>query len=249
MDGSTEREDRMEHRGSQAAADELGDEPPTDGPSRRLPVLTIAVLCIALILLAVGGYGVVQQRGEMQSEIRDLRAQLATTITPEEAAAERERQRQVELENESLSAELEGLTAENRELADRLTSMEAAVADREARAASAAAERARLANLAAQRASPSRAAPGSGASAGAAAAPGTWFVNFGSYAQRNVADRWAAQLEVEAGSVGVRTATAAGKTLYRVRVLGLSDRDTAERIATSLERKYQLPRLWVGQSE
>ena len=73
-------------------------------------------------------------------------------------------------------------------------------------------------------------------------------MNFGSYAQKNVADRWAAEISVQDGRVVVQNATAAGKTLYRVRVVGLATQDRAERVATALERQYQLPRLWVGKN-
>ncbi|MFK8042650.1 SPOR domain-containing protein [Congregibacter sp.] len=224
---------------------------------RSLPLGMLAVVAVALLLLAVGGFGVMQQRGEMQAEIRDLQAKLATTVSPEEAETERERQRQIQLQNESLSTELEALTAENDALSQRLEELEAleaakasAAAEKlaqEAAAAKAAADRAaRLAaeKAAAKKSEASRSAP----SGNAVAAKGPWFVNFGSYADRGIAERWANKLTVESGSVVVQTATAAGKTLYRVRVIGLADQDSAERVATALERQYQLPRLWVGKN-
>ena len=37
-----------------------------------------------------------------------------------------------------------------------------------------------------------------------------------------------------------------GRAIYRVRVVGLNDRESAERVARELEAKYSLPKLWVG---
>ena len=219
----------------------------------------IAVVGVALVLLAIGGFGVMQQRGDMQAEIRELQAKLATTVSPEEAGMERERQRQVQLQNESLSTELEALTAENDALSQRLEELESlqlaqanAAAEKlaqEEAAAKAAAERAAR-QAAEQAAAKSKAASPSGAasSRSTSTAKGPWFVNFGSYADRGIADQWANKLTVSSGEVVVQTATAAGKTLYRVRVIGLSNQDSAERVATALERQYQLPRLWVGKN-
>lgn len=220
-----------------------------DTGERSLPLGMIVVVLVALALLAVGGYGVVQQRGELQAEIRDLQSKLATAPSTEEAEVERERQRQMALENESLGAELEALAAENSALAAQLSSLEEQLAERsaQAEAAEAEAKRAAAAASAAKKAATPTAKAPAARTAGATQS-GPWFVNFGSYAQRDVADRWAGKLAVEGGQVVVQTATAAGKTLYRVRVVGLATQDAAERVATSLEREYRLPRLWVGKN-
>ena len=246
-----------------AAGDEVDESSPdaqdtkSGGGLKNLPWGMIAVIVLALTLLGFGGFGVVKQRSELEAEIRDLQAQLATTLTPQEADLERERQRQMALRNESLGAEVEALTAENAALGDQLRALEAELGERLAKAeaeAKAAQDRAARAQAAAaQREKEARAAAAQAATPKAAAQPtasseGPWFVNFGSYAQQNVADRWAAELSVQEGRVVVQNATAAGKTLYRVRVVGLATQDKAERVATALERQYQLPRLWVGKN-
>ena len=87
---------------------------------------------------------------------------------------------------------------------------------------------------------------GAQAAASASAPAGPWFVNFGSYTQRQVADRWASRLTVGEGSVVVKTASTAGKTVYRVRVVDLATRDAAERVAIALERQHAVSPLWVG---
>lgn len=222
--------------------------------SRGFPLGMIAVVAVALVLLGIGGYGVMQQRGDLQSEIRELQAKLATTISPEEADAERERQRQIQLQNESLNTELEALTAENSALAQRLAELEATQAAQISAAAEKRAQEEAAAKAAAERASQQAAAKKQAAAQSSttatvsAAGKGPWFVNFGSYADRTIAERWAKKLNVDSGEVVVQTATAANKTLYRVRVIGLSSQDSAERVATALERQYQLPRLWVGKN-
>lgn len=226
-----------------------------DDDGRSLPWLMISIVGLALLLLGIGGYGVVQQRGELQAEIRELQARLATTITPEEAEAERERQREVTMVNESLTAEMEALVAENTALSEQLSTLEARVGEtQEAEAAAAkaatAAQVAREQAAATAKRNREQATAQSSAAQPAsddAAAEG-WFVNFGSYAQRDVADRWAGKLNVDSGRVVVQTASAAGKTLYRVRIVALASQDQAERVATQLERQYQLPRLWVGRN-
>ena len=38
-----------------------------------------------------------------------------------------------------------------------------------------------------------------------------------------------------------------GKTYYRVRVIGLADRDEGNKVARGLEKALGVSRLWVGQ--
>jgi cell division septation protein DedD len=212
-----------------------------------LPWGMIAVVAVALLLLAAGGFGVVQQRSSLKAEIRDLQAQLATAVAPEEAAAEREQQRRIEVENESLAAEIAALEAENASLANQLASLEAQLEQQLAAQERAAARESQAATEASARPAQSTAREPT-APAGRAADASGWFVNFGSYAQESIARRWADRLEVSEGRVVVQEARASGQTLYRVRVVGLPTRDAAERIATTLERQHQLPRLWVGRN-
>lgn len=234
-----------------------------ENAQRKFPIAMIAVVLVAVALLAIGGFGVVQQRSEMQAEIRDLQAQLAVTMTPEEAALERERQRQVEGESERLNSEIVALGAENIELKEQLQTLEAQLGERQAaREAASQLERQALADaqaVAEAKAQAERVASEARASAASASAQaqsqvqtaptGIWFVNFGSYAQRDVAESWATRINSDAGRVVVQSATAGGRTLFRVRVVDLSSQDSAERVATQLERQYKLPRLWVGKSE
>ena len=42
------------------------------------------------------------------------------------------------------------------------------------------------------------------------------------------------------------TASLAGRTLYRLRIVGLESREEAESMARKLEQDYDLDRLWIG---
>jgi cell division septation protein DedD len=219
---------------------------------------------VALLLLAGGGYGVMQQRAEMREEVRELRAQLATAARPQEVTNSRDAQRELTEQNTRLQQQLDSLTLENRQLADTVAGLEkqldaqrqAAIKLEEARAAARrqAATGARTPAPAAAVAPAPAAAPkpaSKPAAAPAAAAPtagstGNWFVNFGSYSQQAVATDWATRLEPSYGKVIVAPASANGKTVYRVRVVDLASKAEAERISTRLQQEYQLPTLWVG---
>ena len=228
-----------------APAPAQADKKRPSGP----PLGTIALVALALIALGAGAYGVIQQRGAMQTEIRELQAQLANTLSAEEAAAERERQRQIELENETLRSEREALQVDNAALSERVDRLQAQLARQQASNEQAAAAQKAAAQREAERQLARRQreeSAGSQAAASASAPAGPWFVNFGSYTQRQVADRWASRLTVGEGSVVVKTASTAGKTVYRVRVVDLATRDAAERVAIALERQHAVSPLWVG---
>lgn len=75
---------------------------------------------------------------------------------------------------------------------------------------------------------------------------GPWFVNFGTYATRTMADTWASRVRPSAGKVIVAPNEKDGRTLYRVRVIGLSDRESAQQVARKLESDLRVPALWVG---
>ena len=278
LDPDDEPEDEPESSESWQTAldsDEWDEDPAQQqdpGFFESWPVGLIAVAVVALLLLAGGGYGVMQQRAEMREEVRELRAQLATAARPEQVTNSRDAQRELTEQNTRLQQQLENLTLENRQLADTVAGLEkqldaqrqAAIKLEEARAAArrqaatgarapapaaepapAAAPAAALAAaLAPKPAGKTAAAPAAAAST--AGSTGNWFVNFGSYSQQAVATDWATRLEPSYGKVIVAPASANGKTVYRVRVVDLPSKAEAERISTRLQQEYQLPTLWVG---
>lgn len=215
-----------------------------EGGRRGVPLLMIGVALLALVLLGIGGYGVVEERKALQAEIRELQARLATASTGLSAQAAREAEAAQEAMTrrvEQLESQLASLQAENEALQQPVADAEGTPGEPEAPEVVEDTETA-PANVVstAAAAAPTASAPSAG--------EGAWFVNFGSYAQREVAELWASRLQVDAGSVEVQTAQTGAGTFYRVRIAGLQGRESAERVATALEREFDLPRLWVGKN-
>lgn len=213
-----------------------GEDPGGDPGWRRWPIAMLAIAAVAVVLLGVGGYGVISERTALEGEIRALQAQLATAVSPEEARASRDAQQATEQENAALEAELDALRLENAELQQAVSDMEARIAAQEEETEKAVAAAQEAAGAAARR-----------STASAPSAPaGDWFVNFGSYARADDARRWADRLEVDSGRVVVQDARSRGETIYRVRVVGLADKNKADSVARRLESQHKLPKLWVG---
>jgi cell division protein FtsN len=266
--------------------------------SRQWPVGLIIVAIVALVLLGAGGYGVMQQRAATEAELRQLRAALATSASPEEVRASRGALQELQRSYDKLAADAEALTLENRRLSDTVAGLESQAGVQKSAMANGSSVAAKPASPAgdsavaaaqpvAERFAPlqsqSSAAkpatkpaqiPAATDTAGATPAPadapraealptkpaassvaatpptstasGQWFVNFGSYATRSMAESWAAKLNPGAGNVIIAPNTSAGKTLYRLRVVGLADRDTAKAVARKLETEQRVSELWVG---
>ena len=202
------------------------------------PLGLVIVGTVALVLLAAGGYGVVQQRSATQQEIRQLQATLATAASPADVAAGREALREMEQRNESLMATVDRLNLENRRLSDTVSGLEKQLsAMSQAAAPKPAAAKPKPTPKPAAQTKPEPASTPAG---------GDWFVNFSSYSQRSVAESWAKKLKPSAGKAIVATSRKDGKTFYRVRIVGLADRSAAQKVASQLESSYKLPPLWVG---
>ena len=235
-----------------ATGEAIPDDDDHDSSSRLIPWAMVATVVLAVVLLGVGGYGVIKERSTLEANIRELQAQLATAVSSDEIAAEREQQRQLEREKQALESRLAALEAENAAMIETISALEARLESTSETVVSEPDE------AVASAAPPAGDAPTRGAAGAAVAATGTgsggWFVNFGSYARRADAERWAEKVRrflrgmLDAGEVVVQSTEASGRTLHRVRVNGLASRDSAERVATALEREYGLPRLWVGRN-
>lgn len=215
------------------------DEEPAEGQHRSVLGLVVVGI-VALVLLAAGGYGVIQQRSAAEEEIRQLQATLATAASPAEVAASRESVKEMEaLVAESL-ATIDTLTLENRRLTDTVAGLENQLATQKpvtAPTPTAKAAPVPTAKPAAAKAQPKPASP---------KASGVWFVNFSSYSQRSVAEGWARKLTPAAGEAVVVPSSVDGKTFYRVRIVGLADRGQAQTVAAQLQSAHKLPPLWVG---
>lgn len=198
------------------------------------PLGLIAVAVLALLLLAAGGYGVMKQRAAMEEEIRELQSQLALAANPEDISATRASLGSLQEDNRELRTALSELRDENRQLSDTLAGLEQQlVSQRDAAARAATSPRPEA-----------QAAPAEPATE--AAGSGDWFVNFGSYSNRSVAEQWSARLEPGSGQVTVTDTERDGSTFYRVRVIDLASDSEAQAVARQLEQDYGLSKLWVG---
>lgn len=232
-----ESPDEQDWQGDEAFLEDEDDEGP------QWPFGLIAVAVVALVLLVAGGYGVIQQRQATEEEIRQLRAELATAASPSDVSASRQALQDMKAQNDELSRQVESLTRDNRRLADTVAGLEAQLVAQQAALA-----KAKTDEPAAQttQSTPAPAASSPPAAQSTAAPTGNWFVNFGSYGQEAIAREWAGRLNPGNGEAVLVAAEVNGRSIYRVRVVGLSDRDSAERVARALEAKYDLPKLWVG---
>lgn len=215
--------------------DELEQAPEQEG-AHSWPLGLVIVGIVALVLLAAGGYGVIQQRSATQQEIRQLQATLATAASPADVAAGREALREMEQRNENLVATVDRLNLENRRLSDTVTGLEKQLS---------ALSQAAAPKPAAAKPTPTP-KPAAAAKPASTAPVGDWFVNFSSYSQRSVAESWAKKLKPSAGKAVVAASSQDGKTFYRVRIVGLADRAAARKVSSQLEASYKLPPLWIG---
>lgn len=252
-----------------------------DRRGQRWPVGLIVIAIVAVLLLAAGGFGVMQERSATQEELRQLRATLATTASREAVSASQESLQEAQPSYDQLAADMEALSLENRRLADTVAGLEAQLGAQQAVLTKSvpAANQVRSSSTregsspqplapepvasrpsapAPDVARPVAAKPASVATQTATAKPaatqsaapassGIWFVNFGSYTSRTMAETWAAKLRPVAGKVIVAPSAKDGKTFYRVRVIELASKESAREVASKLEAEHHLSGLWVGQ--
>ncbi len=210
--------------------------------SSRIPPVAFAVVLIALI--AFGGYTAVKRQNSLQAEIRDLQSRLATQGDAADMSAAETRIEELLAENREMRAEL---IAERQGREDAERQQSALESELEALRAAAA-----PAPAATQEATPASAAATAAAprtpSAAETASESGWFVNFGSFSDRAVAQRWADEITVDGGTLRMQRVQSNGRTLYRVRVTAITSESEARRIARELEQRFSQQNLWVGRS-
>ena len=215
------------------------------------PLRLVIVAAIALVILGIGAYGVLQERADAQQELRALRATLATSVSPDDIRDNREALRELQRSNAELAKLAEGLAQENRMLQSAIAELETSLAAAPQIQATTSAKPEAIAaagasnTTSAARQSPAKQTPPKPAPI--ASSKGDWFVNFGSYTSKSTAETWAARLKPVTGTTVVVAGVKDGKTYYRVRVIGLADRDEGNKVARGLEKALEVSRLWVGQ--
>jgi cell division septation protein DedD len=209
-------------------------------PSKR-SVWPMLVGFVAVVLVAVGGWGLFEEKAALQARVNELeRSQTlaqANTVDASMLSA-------LETDNASLQLQLDSLYRDYElamaEIAALQETTETAAVVTEASPEVALPETAEP-----------NAAPGiadSDTQPGSSRATGSWFVNVGAFSVLQSAENLSARLNSAGfGAVVKETSTDAGKILYRVRVTGLSEKDDAQRVARELEASYGMGPVWIGQ--
>ena len=265
---SFEEEGEEEHESDQPLAgepddwleNEDSDKDETEDSTQPWPLGLIAVAAVALMLLAAGGYGVIQERAETEEELRQLRETLTTVASLEDTSASRKALQTLQQSYDGLTINAEALMRENRRLTNAVAELEVQLGASQALlptgnkviGPSVSAETKRPASNNADPVAPESSTPVLATPQPAAVKPsmtvssGAWFVNVSSYSTRAAAEKWVAKVRPDAGQVIVSASTREGKTYYRVRVIGLANKSAAAQVARKLEAELGLDKLWVG---
>ncbi len=239
---------------------EDNDNDETEDSTQSWPLGLIAVAAVALMLLAAGGYGVIQERAETVEELRQLRETLTTVASLEDTGASRKALQTLQQSYDGLTINAEALMRENRRLTNAVAELEVQLEASQALLptgnkvidTSVSAETKRPASNSADPVAPKPSTPvfatpqPAAVTASMTASSGAWFVNVSSYSTRAAAEKWVDKVRPDAGNVIVSASTREGKTYYRVRVIGLANKSAAAQVARKLEAELTLDKLWVG---
>ena len=239
---------------------EDNDNDETEDSTQSWPLGLIAVAAVALMLLAAGGYGVIQERAETVEELRQLRETLTTVTSLDDAGVSQKALQTLKQSYDGLTINAEALMRENRRLTNAVAELEIQLeasqallpASNKVIVTSVSAKTKRPASNSADPVAPKPSTPvfatpqPAAVTASMTASSGAWFVNVSSYSTRAAAEKWVDKVRPDAGNVIVSASTREGKTYYRVRVIGLANKSAAAQVARELETELTLDKLWVG---
>ena len=198
---------------------------------------------VAVMLIAVGGWGLFEERAALQTRINELersqsQAQSTNSVDTSVLSA-------LETDNAALKLQLDGLYRDYELAMAEITSLQEA---REMTPTDAPEEDERVSAVATK---PEVSTPTSDTELALDTdeTTGSWFVNIGAYSVPQSAENIAAQLaDGGVDAVIQKISTDDGKVLFRVRVTGLSTREDARQVGNDLESRYGINPVWVGQS-
>ena len=198
---------------------------------------------VAVMLIAVGGWGLFEERAALQARINELersqsQAQSTTSVDTSVLSA-------LETDNAALKLQLDGLYRDYELAMAEITSLQES---REMTTTDAPEEDERVSAVATK---PEVSSPTSDTelTLDTDGATGSWFVNIGAYSVPQSAENIAAQLaDGGVDAVVQEISTDDGKVLFRVRVTGLSTKEDARQVGNDLESRYGINPVWVGQS-
>ena len=198
---------------------------------------------VAVMLIAVGGWGLFEERAALQTRINELersqsQAQSTNSVDTSVLSA-------LETDNAALKLQLDGLYRDYELAMAEITSLQEA---REMTPTDAPEEDERVSAVATK---PEVSTPTSDTELALDTdeTTGSWFVNIGAYSVPQSAENIAAQLaDGGVDAVIQKISTDDGKVLFRVRVTGLSTREDARQVGNDLESRYGINPVWVGRS-
>lgn len=198
---------------------------------------------VAVMLIAVGGWGLFEERAALQTRINELersqsQAQSTNSVDTSVLSA-------LETDNAALKLQLDGLYRDYELAMAEITSLQE---PRGMTPTDAPEEDERVSAVATK---PEVSTPTSDTELALDTdeTTGSWFVNIGAYSVPQSAENIAAQLA--GGGVDAviqKISTDDGKVLFRVRVTGLSTREDARQVGNDLESRYGINPVWVGRS-
>ena len=228
---------------------DLNDEPDDDNlvdsdMTESRPMWPTAVGLIAILLLAIGGWGLYEERSTLQARIVDLensqaRARASENIDPATLSA-------LETDNAALKLQLEGLYRDYEIAMAEITALQALA---ESATTAGDSDNSDMTDYEEVDADGSMTEDASGAPQLSPATPGDWFVNIGAYSTPASAENWLVRLE-RAGynAVTQQVVIGGGRVLHRVRIVGFGSKAAAQTAAQVLESEFGVTELWVGQA-
>ena len=198
---------------------------------------------VAVMLIAVGGWGLFEERAVLQARINELersqsQAQSTNSVDTSVLSA-------LETDNAALKLQLDGLYRDYELAMAEITSLQE---PRGMTPTDAPEEDERVSAVATK---PEVSTPTSDTELALDTdeTTGSWFVNIGAYSVPQSAENIAAQLaDGGVDAVIQKISTDDGKVLFRVRVTGLSTREDARQVGNDLESRYGINPVWVGRS-
>jgi len=237
-DNSDENNDRLE-----MPLTAVGTAAPEVTTSRSVWPMLVGL--VAIVLISVGGWGLFEERGELQARINELersqsQAKSVGTVDASTLSA-------LETDNAALKLQLDGLYRDYElAMAEIARLQEATAMSAQDVADGGVPEQTDETNTPAVSDDKT---PDAEQESASVPTPGGWFVNVGAFSVAQSAVNLSARLADSGFDAVVQEMSTDGeRTLFRVRVIGLEVKEDAQQVAQDLESNYGTGPVWIGQN-